>query len=1096
MADINITVDTTSIGRARNELDSLGLTVLKQSQTVKRLERYYKQLDQAFNSGKLSAQQYAKGVKQLDAAIDEVSKGSVRASNATKTLSNAQSSAAIAAQNLANAQRMSGKETNRFGMYAQQVGYQVGDFLVQVQSGTSALVAFGQQGTQLAGLLPGIYGALIGIGLSLTTALLSMGSATTELSFNFGKLWEDVKSAFEPMGPLFRTVGEVFRFVGGLIVDAANLIINSFAILVNVVAAIPRAFSVALNRAETRIQQFSESVNGTVYSISANWQKMMDTISGSAAPGFLGTVPGEAAVTALEDFEFLAEAARSRADALATSLENGATATSVLGDAIKNTTKIDLRGYLSKTAKAAEDAGGAIAEELTDAEQAAKDLADTLDGYVINAVESLGSAWGNFVVSGFTDFKSFASNVLDSFKNMLANMIALAAKNQIMLNLGIAGGGVGGVVGGLTGPGGPFGGVGALAGKIGGFGGNLITGAMGFVKSIGAGAKAVGSYLSTAVTGVKSLATLGTALGAVALPIAAVVAAVSFFKKKVKVLDTGLNVAVEGVNAFVTSFETKETKRFFGLSKKVKTSESGVGADVSDPIQGAVSQMQQAVVDAAAAFGYGAESFKNFTYEFRLSLKGLSEEQQMQKINEELTKMGDAFASMIPDVSSLNELLEAAQQRYDLTTRLLQLQGKEEELIARQREAELAAVHPLNRELLVRIHSLEQEKMAAEKAIAAAQQARAAAEQAADAATSAVQTAFNALTASIRASVDTIVSDLRNKLALANDAVTRSRDIFSQLQSALSSRSLSGGVETSKFRQSSALSFLSKGNFQDVEALKEALDVVGQPTEELYGSFEEYARNFFKTSAVITGAKTVAERQLSQDEKQVALLEEQITGAEAQYQIMVDQYGALLGINNSVLSVSQAISNLAKALAAQTAAQQAVDSAAASETAAISASDKATQSINKSIEAASIIDQLYASGGYSKTANQEIYSNWVKYAETQGVQNTIQAWKSGGNLGSVKGYASGGMHSGGVRLVGEDGPELEFTGPSRISSNRQSASMFRDPELRDAIMSLKSEVSGLRSDQLQIQMDISKYTKRSYDIERKWDVEGLPATRI
>ena len=41
-----------------------------------------------------------------------------------------------------------------------------------MQSGTSALVAFGQQGTQLAGLLPGVAGAVIGIGLSLGTMLL------------------------------------------------------------------------------------------------------------------------------------------------------------------------------------------------------------------------------------------------------------------------------------------------------------------------------------------------------------------------------------------------------------------------------------------------------------------------------------------------------------------------------------------------------------------------------------------------------------------------------------------------------------------------------------------------------------------------------------------------------------------------------------------------------------------------------------------------------------------------------------------------------------------------------------------------------------
>lgn len=62
--------------------------------------------------------------------------------------------------------------SNKFGMVSQQVGYQVGDFFVQVQSGTSALVAFGQQGTQLAGLLPGVAGAVIGVGLAVGTMLL------------------------------------------------------------------------------------------------------------------------------------------------------------------------------------------------------------------------------------------------------------------------------------------------------------------------------------------------------------------------------------------------------------------------------------------------------------------------------------------------------------------------------------------------------------------------------------------------------------------------------------------------------------------------------------------------------------------------------------------------------------------------------------------------------------------------------------------------------------------------------------------------------------------------------------------------------------
>jgi hypothetical protein len=42
---------------------------------------------------------------------------------------------------------------NQFGTIAQQTGYQVSDFFVQVQGGTNPLVAFSQQATQLAGLL-------------------------------------------------------------------------------------------------------------------------------------------------------------------------------------------------------------------------------------------------------------------------------------------------------------------------------------------------------------------------------------------------------------------------------------------------------------------------------------------------------------------------------------------------------------------------------------------------------------------------------------------------------------------------------------------------------------------------------------------------------------------------------------------------------------------------------------------------------------------------------------------------------------------------------------------------------------------------------
>lgn len=68
-----------------------------------------------------------------------------------------------------------------FGTGAQAVGYQMQDFVVQVQSGTSIFVAFGQQASQLAGQLgPGgaVLGAVIALGAAVGGVLYkSMGNA-------------------------------------------------------------------------------------------------------------------------------------------------------------------------------------------------------------------------------------------------------------------------------------------------------------------------------------------------------------------------------------------------------------------------------------------------------------------------------------------------------------------------------------------------------------------------------------------------------------------------------------------------------------------------------------------------------------------------------------------------------------------------------------------------------------------------------------------------------------------------------------------------------------------------------------------------------
>lgn len=103
--------------------------------------------------------------------------------------------------NLTASVNRSMRAQNQFGLVTQQVGYQVGDFLVQVQSGTNAFVAFGQQATQLAGLLyliPTAAGAIAGTVASILiptmTAALAYFSRTGEEAKTFADTLKDISN--------------------------------------------------------------------------------------------------------------------------------------------------------------------------------------------------------------------------------------------------------------------------------------------------------------------------------------------------------------------------------------------------------------------------------------------------------------------------------------------------------------------------------------------------------------------------------------------------------------------------------------------------------------------------------------------------------------------------------------------------------------------------------------------------------------------------------------------------------------------------------------------------------------------------------------
>ncbi len=92
----------------------------------------------------------------------------------------------------------------------------------------------------------------------------------------------------------------------------------------------------------------------------------------------------------------------------------------------------------------------------------------------------------------------------------------------------------------------------------------------------------------------------------------------------------------------------------------------------------------------------------------------------------------------------------------------------------------------------------------------------------------------------------------------------------------------------------------------------------------------------------------------------------------------------------------------------------------------------------------------------------------------------------------IPGFATGGAHTGGFRIVGENGPEIEATGPSHIFSNSQSKSLVDNSELIAKMEALIEEVSQLRQDARAQNSAIAEHTKNTVKQLFRWDIDGIP----
>lgn len=218
-----------SIGKTTQAEDEQAGAANRAAQAAKKLADQTEMLRDKYQKGYAAGKQLSAATKELNTALKLGVISAKQHKLQVAELGREYQRAGKYSKGFSAMQRMSGKSTNKFGMISQQVGYQVGDFAVQVQSGTNALVAFGQQGTQLAGLIPGLGGAIIGIGLAIGTALAKVALESKGLTIDFKAVKKSFGDALTPIKPLIDGIKSAFSLLGGVVKQVGSIIADNIA---------------------------------------------------------------------------------------------------------------------------------------------------------------------------------------------------------------------------------------------------------------------------------------------------------------------------------------------------------------------------------------------------------------------------------------------------------------------------------------------------------------------------------------------------------------------------------------------------------------------------------------------------------------------------------------------------------------------------------------------------------------------------------------------------------------------------------------------------------------------------------------------------
>jgi hypothetical protein len=275
------------------------------------------------------------------------------------------------------------------------------------------------------------------------------------------------------------------------------------------------------------------------------------------------------------------------------------------------------------------------------------------------------------------------------------------------------------------------------------------------------------------------------------------------------------------------------------------------------------------------------------------------------------------------------------------------------------------------------------------------------------------------------------------------------------------------------------------GPLPDADSLKGALSAIQQDASSQFSSYTDYLRDLYQTQNDIAALGQVTDSQLSVEQKALDAAKEQLKSLDQILTNAQDQIDVLRGIDTNGLTLVQAMQALTQAIvnaksnpivgatsAINGAYQQYLGRAPDAEglqwwqNAAASGApiDQIVDGIKGSTEAE--LNRLYQSVlGRAPDAEglrfwMNAYGPQMDDAERADWLKDAMATDEYKKLKGIPGFANGGLFGGGARIVGEDHPEIEVTGPSRILSAQELTRRLTTPAQDTG--ALVAEVKALR----------------------------------